>query len=63
MINILIKISFLIIIYILDNDKKQGELVLRLRVNRPVYDQDTLNQDFYYEKPKTTREFCYKNYL
>ncbi|KAF7995780.1 hypothetical protein HCN44_006887 [Aphidius gifuensis] len=48
---------------LLDNDKKQGELVLRLRVNRPVYDQDTLNQDFYYEKPKTTFKNSIKNIM
>ncbi|XP_034941936.1 solute carrier family 26 member 6-like isoform X2 [Chelonus insularis] len=36
----------------MEQDEKQPDLILRLRVDRPLYNQDTLNQEFYYEKPK-----------
>ncbi|XP_011313733.1 solute carrier family 26 member 6 isoform X1 [Fopius arisanus] len=39
---------------LLDDVEKQVDTVVHLRINRPLYDQNSLNQEFSYEKPKTS---------
>ncbi|XP_063978806.1 prestin-like isoform X2 [Diachasmimorpha longicaudata] len=37
-----------------EDEEKQVDSLLHLRINRPLYDHTTLNQEFSYEKPKTS---------
>lgn len=48
---------FIQMILATEDVEKQAESVVHLRINRPLYDQTTLNQEFSYKKPKISRAF------
>lgn len=42
---------------------EKRDALLQIHLERPLYEHETLNQNYHYEKPKSSGKLCEKNKL